>query len=299
MNLQRVAIFVRVVEDGGFTAAAKTLGLPKSSVSRAVSLLEQELSARLLRRSTRKITLTEAGSTFYERASRGLAAVEEAREAVVDLEAQIRGTIRITASVDAGVWILAPIIAAFAERHPAVLVDVALTARVVDLVEERFDLGLRAGPMRDETLVAKRLPSLDFAVYASAAYIERHGAPSVVRELAQHRCVLFRAPAGRATWTLSGPRGSESVDVKGAVIADDFSFALQSVACGAGLGLLPMFVAERGGTGRVTRVLPNHGAAGAEVHLVHPAGRYLPRRVAALRDFVMAELTGPALTYAK
>lgn len=291
MDLNRVAIFVSVVEHGGFTAAAKALSLPKSSVSRAVALLEQELGARLLRRSTRSIALTEAGRAFHERAADGLASVEEAREAVADLESEIRGSIRVTAAVDGGVWLLAPLIAAFTTRHPKVVVDVLLTSRVLDMVEERIDLALRAGVLRDDTLVAKKLPAIDFALYASGPYLSEHGTPRRTADLAAHRCVVFRAPRGRTTWTLTGPSGPETVEVAGAVSTDDFAFALESVASGAGIGLLPRFVAERGGRGRIERILSRHIAPGAPVHLVYPAGRFLPLRVAALRDFLVAELS--------
>ncbi|HEY8432432.1 MAG TPA: LysR family transcriptional regulator [Sandaracinaceae bacterium] len=291
MDLNRVAIFVKVVEEGGFTAAARALGLPKSSVSRAVALLESELGARLLRRSTRAVAMTEAGAAFYDRASRGLGALFEAREAVMELESAVRGTIRVTASVDVGVWMLAPLVARFARHYPEVLVDVVLTGRVVDLVEESFDLAVRAGSVGDEGLAARRLvPAVDFGLYAARSYLERHGVPRRAPELASHRCVLFRASRGRARWTLTGPRGEETVEVSGGVSADDFSFALECVASGAGIGLLPSFVAERGGAGQLVRVLPKHVARGAPLHLVYPADRYLPRRVALFRDFLVAEL---------
>src|SRR6185369_10677415 len=120
MDLNRAAIFVRVVDEGGFSAAARVLRLPKSSVSRAVALLEEELGARLLQRSTRKVHLTDAGTAFYARAARGIAAVEEAAAAVVDAQGSLRGTVRITAPVDAGVWMLAPIVTSFVALHPGV-----------------------------------------------------------------------------------------------------------------------------------------------------------------------------------
>jgi DNA-binding transcriptional LysR family regulator len=293
MDLNRVATFVRVVEEGGFTAAARVLGLPKSSVSRAVALLEADLGARLLRRSTRKIALTEAGAAFYERASRGLAAVSEAREVVTDLEARLRGPIRITSPVDAGVWMLAPVVAAFAALHPEVHVEVVLTGRVVDLVEEGFDLALRAGPVRDEALVARRLPPIDVALYASRAYLAARGAPARVSDLAAHRCVLFRATRGRAVWTLTDGAGEEeSVEVSGAIGADDFSFVAHAVAAGAGIGLVPAFIASADRDAELVRVLPGWSAPGAPVHLVHPSTRYVPRRVAAFRDFALGALRG-------
>src|SRR5690606_24788342 len=146
--------------------------------------------ARLLHRTTRSVTLTEAGATFYERASRGLAVLDEAREAVVELESEIRGPVRITTAVDIGNWLLAPVVRSFLELHPAVQIEVALSGRAVDLMEEGFDLALRVGPIRDERLIAKALPPRDLALYAAPAYLERHGTPRRVADLADHRCVL-------------------------------------------------------------------------------------------------------------
>lgn len=291
-DLHRVGIFLKVVDEGGFTRAAHALGLPKSSVSRSVALLEQELRARLLRRTSRKVSLTEAGAAFYERATRGMSLLAEAREAVVELDAELRGPIRITASVDMAVWRLAPIVAAFVERHPAVLVDMVLTGRVVDLLEEGFDFAIRAGAVRDENLVARRLPSAEFELYASREYVERHGQPRRVVELAQHRCVLFRATRGRTTWSLRTGKGAvENVEVVGAVNTDDFSFATQAVISGAGIGLLPAFVARAAGGENLIRVLPRYYWPGAPVHLVYPAERYMPRRSMVFRDFLLEHIT--------
>ncbi|MFT3922426.1 MAG: LysR family transcriptional regulator [Myxococcales bacterium] len=287
-DLNRVGIFLKVVEAGGFTAAAKELGLPKSSVSRAVALLEQELRARLLRRTTRKVAPTEAGAAFYERASRGMALLGEAREAVVELDAELRGPIRVTTAVDLAVWRLAPVVSAFVEQHPAVMIDVVLTGRRVDLLEEGFDFALRAGNLQDESLVARRLPPAEFALYAASSYLERHGVPKRVAELSRHRCVVFRSPGGRTRWELHGEKGApEFVDVVGALNVDDFSFATQAVVAGAGIGLLPAFVAEAAGGERIRRVLPRYFWPGGHVHLVYPAERYMPRRCVAFRDFVV------------
>jgi DNA-binding transcriptional LysR family regulator len=284
-----VAVFARVVEEGGFTAAARVLGLPKSSVSRSVALLEDEVGARLLRRSTRKVSTTEAGTAFYERASRGLAAVADAREAAVDLDRNVHGLVRITAPVDAGVWLLAPIVSAFVERYPDVHVETVLTSRIVDLVEEGFDLALRAGRAVDESLVERKLTPHHLALYASRAYLQQSGAPRTVAELASHRAVLFRAARGRATWTLAGTGGEQSVDVQGAVSADDFSYVLEAVIAGAGIGMLPTFVTTTAGR-RIVRVLPQWSADSASLRVVHPPSRYMPRRVLVFRDFLIDSL---------
>jgi DNA-binding transcriptional LysR family regulator len=291
MDLNRVAIFVRVVDERGFTAAAKVLGLPKSSVSRAVSLLEQDLGVRLLQRSARNVSLTEAGTVFYEGVSQSFTAIQEAAAAVMELEAGLRGPIRITAPADAGVWVLASAVARFGRLHPGVHVDVVLTGRIVDLIEEGFDLALRAGPMRDSSLIARKIGTAATALYASSRYLARHGAPTQLAELAKHRCVLFRATRGRATWTLTGPNGPESVEVSGPLSADDFSFVQRTLQSGAGVGFLPVFIGDREvARGRLSRVLPDHLVPGAPLHLVYPSTQHIPRRVAVLRDFLVERL---------
>lgn len=291
MDLNRVAVFVRVVDEGGFSAAARALRLPKSSVSRAVTLLEEELGARLLQRSTRKIRLTEAGSAFYERASRGLAGVEEAAAAVADQHGSLKGPVRITAPVDAGVWMLAPLAARFVALHPAVHLDIVLTSRVVDMVAEGFDFALRAAPLRDTSLVARKLMPIEAGLYAAPAYLARKGAPATVAELARHDCVLFRPDRGRATWTVTGPSGEESVEVTGPVGVDDFSFVQRIVLAGTGIGLLPSFLCnEAAQDGSLVRVLPKHALRNGVFHLVYPSARYLPHRAAVFRDFLLAAL---------
>ena len=291
MDLNRAQTFARVVEDGGFTAAARTLHLPKSSVSRSVALLEEELGVRLLQRSTRKVQLTEAGRVFYDRASLALAGLEDAQSAVADLQSSLKGTVRVTAPPDAGAWILAPLVARFTILHPGVLVEGVLTGRVVDLVAEGVDFALRAAKLTDSSLLARRLTPRDAHLFAAPSYLARRPAPTRVAELAAHDCVLFRGDHGRATWTLSGLGGDESVDVHGSVSADDFFFVYQTVVHGGGIALLPKFLAEQSvARGELVPVLPDLVGSRGAWHLVYPSGRFLPRRALAFRDFVLAEL---------
>jgi DNA-binding transcriptional LysR family regulator len=291
MDLNRAAIFVRVVDEGGFSAAARALRLPKSSVSRAVALLEEELGARLLQRSTRKVHLTEAGTAFYDLASRGIAGVEEAAAAVTELQGSLRGTVRLTAPVDAGVWLVAPVIARFVAMHPAVHVDALLTGRVVDLVAEGVDFALRAGTIRDSSLVARKLGRPDITLYATPAYLARKGTPRRPEDLATHDCVLFRGERGRARWELIGPEGEKTVQVTGPVGGDDFTFVQRIVLGGVGIGLLPSFLCtDAVAAGGLVRVLPQYVGKGAPFHLVYPSARYLPARAVAFRDFVLAAL---------
>jgi DNA-binding transcriptional LysR family regulator len=291
MDLNRALTFARVVEDGGFTAAARTLRVPKSSVSRSVALLEQELGVLLLQRSTRKVELTEAGRLFYDRASRAFAGLEDAEAAVSDLQGSLRGTIRVTAPSDAGVWILAPLVARFVARHPAVHLDVLLTTRVMDLVGEGIDFAFRAAKLTDGSYIARRLATVELRLYAAPSYFARRSPPTTSEELATHECVLFRGDHGRTRWTLRGAKGEESVEVRGPVNVDNFEFVHQATVLGIGIGLMPAFLAagslERG---ELTRVLPEYCGPLATWHLVYPSSRYLPRRAIAFRDFIVEEL---------
>lgn len=295
MDLNRAATFVKVVDEGGFTAAARALALPKSSVSRAVSLFEAELGVLLLRRSTRKVELTEAGRLFYDSASRALAGLEEAQAAVTDLQGALCGMVRVTAPPDAGVWILGPVVARFVELHPGVHIEAVLTGRVVDLVAEGIDFALRAAKVTDQSLIARRLTPRDSALYAAPGYLARRPAPAHVRELAAHDCVIFRGDRGRTQWVLRGPSGDETVEVGGRVSSDDFGFVRQATLDGLGIGLMPKFLGERGvAQGELVPVLAEYLGFRGDWHLVYPSARYLPRRAAAFRDHLLVALGAPA-----
>jgi DNA-binding transcriptional LysR family regulator len=170
-------------------------------------------------------------------------------------------------------------------------VDALLTGRVVDLVAEGVDFALRAGVIRDSSLVARKLGRPDIALFATPAYLARKGTPKKVAELASHDCVLFRGERGRAKWAMVGPDGEETVEVGGPVGGDDFSFVQRIVLEGVGIGLLPSFLcSDAVAAGALVRLLPKLVGRGAPFHLVYPSARYLPARAAAFRDFVLAAL---------
>lgn len=291
MDLNKVAIFVRVVESQSFTAAADALGVPKSTVSRSVAQLEEALGVRLLQRTTRKLSLTDAGATYYERGSRALADLADAGVAVAEMQGTARGTVRVTAPVDLGLGVLGDVIALFAQRHPGIRVDLDLSARTVDLVAEGFDLALRAGRLNDSSLVARKLGMMAARLYATPAYLERKGTPRSVADLASHDCVLFRARGATTEWQLTGPAGVESVEVTGPIAVNDLAFVQKMVLAGMGIGLVPWFLCagelERK---QLVRLLPEHTAPGGALHLVYPSSRHLPQRVAIFRDFVIETL---------
>lgn len=286
-DLGLVAVFVKVVELESFTAAATALGLPKSSVSRSVTQLEEGLGVRLLQRTSRKLSLTDAGRGFFDRVREPLNGVVDAMGTAADSSRTPAGTIRFTAPPDMGHALLGAPLAEFVRKYPQIRVDLTLTSRVVDLVQERFDLALRATErLEDSSLVARRLGGPQLGLFASAAYLKRRGTPTTVAELEDHDCVLFRAHDGRAVWRLRGPNSSESVNVSGAINVDDMAFVRRVVVEGAGIGLLPG-LRER----ELVHLLPDHSLeATAVLYLVMPSGKHVPARVTLLRDFLVERL---------
>jgi len=211
MDLNHVAVFARVVELESFTAAAKQLGLPKSSVSRTVTRLEDELGVRLLQRTTRTLHLTEVGRAYYERARGALSALDEAASAATNSSAEPRGTVRMTAPPDMGIMNLVDIVARFARKYPLVHIDISLSSRFVDLVAEGFDLALRAGKMADSSLVARKIGSDALGIYASANYLRRRGRPKTLADLADHDCV-FPRDERQKRMAPDGSRGRRTLD---------------------------------------------------------------------------------------
>jgi DNA-binding transcriptional LysR family regulator len=292
MDLNRVAVFVRVVQAGSFTAAAAALGTQKSSVSRSVAALEADLGIRLLQRTTRKLSLTDAGRAYHERARDALASLEEAREAMSSLGSEPRGLVRVTAPVDLA-SALAEVTTRFLRSHPAVHVDVALSARVVDLVREGFDLAVRAGVLADSSLMARRLGDTDLGLFASPAYLDAAGRPRRLSDLERHECVLHGAGGTSATWRLTGPRGEEQVSVRGRIDTDEYALVRAALLSGFGVGLAPVFlVAPLVESGQLERVLPRLALRGAALHIVWPSRRFEPAAVVRYRQALEESLPG-------
>jgi DNA-binding transcriptional LysR family regulator len=288
MDLNHIATFIRVVETRSFTAAAQALGVPKSSVSRSLARLEEELGARLLQRTTRKLSLTDAGHAYFARVQTLMSGIDEANAEVSELGQSAHGTVRVTAPVDLGVLVLADILVQFSLQYPKIHVDLVLTSRMVSLVEEGFDIALRAGKLTDSSLVARKLAVSEFGVFAAKAYLKKHPAPQHPTDLAQHDCILFRGSKGRSTWTLSGPDGQHDVNVGGVISVDDMAFVKRAARGGLGIALLPLFGSSEEATASgLVRVLPQYSQRGAPIHLVMPSAQFVPTRVALLRDFII------------
>jgi DNA-binding transcriptional LysR family regulator len=292
MDYNRVALFVRVVHTGSFTAAAAELRLPKSSVSRGISRLEEELGVRLLQRTTRKLSLTEVGQHYYEAVSGSVHKIDEADSIAKEQAGEPRGTVRMTAPPELN---LAGLLVAFHRKYPGILVEVSLTSRRVDLITEGFDLALRGGRLDDSTLVARRIVFTPLILVASPSYLRAHGRPKSVTDLQHHDFVLYKAKGGAATVQVQRERNGQieraSVEVRGTLVADDLGFVLDAVVAGAGIGFLPLPVlADQ--PGAVVPVLPgwtDEGKGGISV--VMPTAEYVPARVLLLRDFLVEHLS--------
>jgi DNA-binding transcriptional LysR family regulator len=297
MDLNRVATFLRVVEAGTFTAAATRLQLPTSSVSRSVAKLEQELGIVLLERTTRRITLTEAGRAYFERAREAVAGLDEASVLASNAAREPSGIVYVAAPPEMAVR-LAVVIGTFVRRHPKIQVDVITSARGADLVGAEVDIALVIGRLDDSALIVRKLGASVHRLYAAASYIERRGQPRNVSNLSRHDAVLYRGTAGRSSWELSGPRGPETVEVTGSLSGDSFQFVLEAVAGGHGIGLIPEHYLAQGASSTtfpLVPVLPKFGAVGAVQSLVSPS-RHLPKRVTLLREFLADHLMHKCVT---
>jgi DNA-binding transcriptional LysR family regulator len=291
-DLNEIVVFAKVVETKSFTAAAQQLGLPKSTVSRKVSQLEERLAARLIQRTTRKLSLTEIGQAFYERCARIVNEIALAEQLVTDMQSTPRGILRVTAPVDLGSFRVAELTARFLADHPDLHVHLDLTDRVIDLVDEGYDLALRFGPLGESSLIARRLCGMTLKLYASSGYLAKHGAPKEPDDLADHDLLAF-VPAPRlATWTLSGPGGATSELTPSARITSNNLLAIrQALRADAGISFMPEFVLEDPcGKGDLVPVLPEWSAHGADLFAVYPSVRNLSPKVRVFLDYLSDNL---------
>jgi len=293
-RLQAINAFVAVVEAGSFARAAERLDASVSAVSRHVAELEAHLDARLLNRTTRRLSLTEAGTAFHERCVQLLADLEEAEQSASQGGATPRGTLKLTCPITYGVRVLAPAIAAFVARHAQVRVDVELSDRAVDLVDEGIDLAVRIGAIRSQFLVARRVGSTALVCCASPGYLERHGTPRTPDELARHACLTYEFAPVRNQWRFAAPGGAErAVRVAGPIHANNGRMLVALAAEGAGIACEPDFiVAPEIADGRLVPILAEWTAPAMPVHAAYPSRRHLSAKVRAFVDF-LAERAGP------
>ena len=283
-------IFTAVVEAEGFSAAARELGATPSSISRQIGELEDALGVRLLNRTTRRISLTEAGQVYYDRAKGILRNIDEANQAVAQLNGEPRGLLRLTSSNSFARRHILPHLPSFMARHPNVRIELSLTDEMVDIVEGGFDLGIRIGELKPSSLIARRLVGSPVVVYGSVEYLNRAGIPETPEDLAHHNCLVHtRHPKGDR-WRFHGPDGMVEVKVSGDLRSNDGEALHEAVQNGLGLGRFPIWLSGPAlEAGIIRAVLTGFRAepSNLAVHVVYPPNRHLAPKVRSFVDFLV------------
>jgi len=287
MDLNRAATFLRVVESGGFTAAAIALGLPTSSVSRSVAKLEEDLGVVLLERTTRRVALTEVGRAYFERVRDALAGLDAATAVALDAAREPHGLVRLAVPADFA-CALAPAVTSFRRLYPKIRIELSATARAAELVGEHADLGIVVGRLPDSSLISRRVGEASHHLFAAPSYLDARGAPRALADLARHDAISLGG--GVTAWELTGPDGVETVPITSAIAADHLGFVVEMALAGFGVALLPAFSAiAHVASGALVPVLPSFSTR-LQLQLLTPASRHIPHRVALLRDFLAAHL---------
>ena len=291
MDLNDIVVFARVVQAGSFIAASKALGMPKSTVSRKVADLEERLDTRLLQRTTRTLSLTDAGRLFYDHCARIATEVENAELAVTSLKETPRGLLRVTTGPNASY--LGPIIRDYLKRYPEVRLELVATARAVDLVEERFDVGIRAGRLPDSSLIAKSLGLATWFLVATPAYLKRRGRPRNPADLAKQDVVHFLG-GDRVTVHLQRDDEHATVEVAPRLVVSELDMLRPAVLGGVGIALLPAYLCvDDLRSQRLERVLRDWQAPPTPIHIVYPSTRHVSPTVKSFIDFVVEQMTPP------
>lgn len=288
-QLAAMRVFASVVETGGLSAAGRSLGLAPSSISRRIAELEDRLGVRLLQRTTRKLSLTEAGATYYERVRDIVRAVDEAGLAVTEQRASPSGTLRITVPASLARLHIAPAVADFVARYPAVNIAMSVTDRTVDIVGEGFDVAVRTGRLEDSSLIARKLGECRRLVCAAPGYLARAGQLHDPKALAEHACLSFRRHPGGNVWRFRSRAGLSEVRVSGPFVADDGEALVSAASAGLGLILVPEWlVGEEIAVGRLVEVLADHAAepATTPIYAVYAPGAHVPPNVRAFIGFL-------------
>lgn len=292
-RLQSMEVFVRVAERGGFSPVAKELGISPTMVGKHIRFLEERLGARLLNRTTRRQSLTEAGAAYVERCRRLLAEAADAEKSVLNLRQTARGVLRLSSPVTFGTERLAPALADYLASHPEVSVELTLNDRPVDLVEEGYDAAIRIGKLEDSSLIACPLQPYRMLLCAAPKYLAKHSRPAKPADLKAHNCLGFMYWDRRTRWRLLGRSGEQAVPVRGNFTVNHGS-ALRSAAL-AGLGIVmqpEILFADDLAAGRLIRVLPHHQPPERPMHLVYLPNRYPSLLLRTFIDFVVGRF-GP------
>lgn len=291
MEIESARIFVKIVEQGSLTKAADLLQIPKSSVSRTLTRLEQQAGTKLLLRTTRNLQLTQAGRTFFDLCLDPVQKLEEARRSIQDQDKLLSGSVRLTAPEDLGIYVVAPVIAKLARQHPTLRFEFTLTDKRVDLVREGYDLAVRIGALPSSRLRARKIGEFGMNLVASPDYLRFRPAPAVPEDLSSHDCLAFSHQWQAGKWVLQRAGKTAHVAVKPKVVGNHVDSLLKMALDGAGIALIPVFAGRREiDDGRLVRVLPAWESTRVTLSLVSPPSDSTPVRARVVADALAAEL---------
>lgn len=284
MDFNETAVFVKVVQAGSFSAAARQLSLPVSTVSTRIARLERRLGVTLLQRTTRRLSLTELGDLYYRHAASGLSYLLEAETAVLASMGEPRGRLRVTAPADFGNSILVCLLERLREAYPQIAVDLLLTDSYLDLVAEGIDVAIRTGELEDSSLIAKRVGIACWTLFASPEYLKAAPPLASPHDLHKHRCLQFTS-FGKKQWTLSSGKKNVTVPMEGNLIVNDLGIIRLMALNGQGIGLLPSYICQDDiQAGKLVRVLPKWRYRADPIHLVYPQQRFVSAKLRAFLD---------------
>lgn len=284
MDLNEIAVFVKVVESGSFSLAGKALGIPNSTVSHKVSTLEKRLGVTLIQRTTRKLHITPVGEAYFQKCLLGLEEIRAAESEIASAQSEPQGLLKITAPIDIGSSLLPAIISKYHKKYPKVQVEVILTDRRVDLLSEGVDLAIRAGELKDSSLIAKKIGTTYFVPVASQRYLKLHGTPLHPKDLLRHQCLQFTSLG--ESWKLTGPKGTFQVSLKNPMLINHLEMLRQMTIQDGGISFLPTSlvypdIKEK----RLVRLLPDWRSSISPVHFVYPGQKFVPAKLSAFIEY--------------
>ena len=289
-RLTEMEAFATVVDQGGFTDAAKKMGISKSAVSKHISSLEARLGARLLKRTTRRVSPTEIGLAYYDRARRVLSDAGEADALVASMQSAPAGLLRLSVATDFGVNHLSPILGDFLQQFPNITVNMVLNNRYVELISEGFDMAIRMGDLEDSSLRARKLTETQMRMIAAPSYFEKHGRPTRLDDLNSHKLLHYSNQASGNAWKITAPSGEErQIRSAGWLSVNDGQSLLNACIAGLGIAYLPSFLYVNAmEQGQVVDVMPDLPIERTGIYAVYPPGRFTQPKVRAFIDFLVA-----------
>lgn len=287
-RFEEIQAFLHIVEHGSITAAAERLGLAKSAVSRRLADLEARLGVELFHRTTRKLSLTESGRSFYEEVSRIMSDLEEAEQAVCQSHQELRGPLKLAVPLSFGLLHLGPAINDFLCQHPQVELDIDFNDRQIDVIQEGYDMSIRIAELEDSSLIARRIASVSMVICASPDYLQQHGTPTTPAQLQHHRCLSYRYLANPESWSFQDQAGNTiKVRIPTAIKSNSGDYLTEAAIAGHGIARQPRFIAYQSiQRGELLPILTDYVIPSVNAYAIYPQTRHLSQRVRALVDFL-------------